>query len=59
MLKITPGYETVTKTLRMPENLTKELELLARENNVTFTSVVIQCLRYALDNIGGNDNVGE
>ena len=55
MLKIRPGYDTVTKTLRLPEGMTLELERIARENKVSFTSVVVQCLEYALDNIGAGD----
>ena len=55
MLKIKPGYDTVTKTLRLPEGMTLELERIARENKVSFTSVAVQCLEYALDNIGAGD----
>ena len=54
MLVIKPGQDTVTKTLRMPVYINRELERLAEENNTTFTSVVLQCLQYALDNIDGN-----
>ena len=55
MLIIKPGQDTVTKTLRMPVYINRELERLAEENNTTFTSVVLQCLQYALDNIDGSD----
>ena len=51
MLEIRPKDKTVTKTLRLPEHITSRLEQIAKENNVTFTSVVEQCLEYALDNI--------
>ena len=54
MLIIKPGQDTVTKTLRMPVYINRELERLAEENNTTFTSVVLQCLQYALDNIDGS-----
>ncbi|MBQ4610370.1 MAG: hypothetical protein IJB30_01410 [Clostridia bacterium] len=54
MLVIKPGQDTVTKTLRMPAYINRELERLAEENNTTFTSVVLQCLQYALDNIDGS-----
>ena len=54
MLVIKPGQDTVTKTLRMPVYINRELERLAEENNTTFTSVVLQCLQYALDNIDGS-----
>ena len=51
MLEIRPKDKTVTKTMRLPEHITIRLEQIAKENNVTFTSVVEQCLEYALDNI--------
>ena len=51
MLEIRPKDKTVTKTLRLPEHITSRLEQIAKENNVTFTSVVEQCLEYALDSI--------
>ena len=59
MLKIMPRCDTVTKSMRLPAQLTKELEQLARENHSTFTSVVIQCLQYALDNIDSSDDSHE
>jgi len=52
MLKIRPGYDTVTKTLRLPEGMTQQLERIAKENRVSFTAVVVQCLQYALDELG-------
>ena len=55
MLIIKPGCDTVTKTLRLPEQMTLELERIAKENRVSFTSVVVQCLEYALENIGTGD----
>ena len=51
MLIIKPGCDTVTKTLRLPEGMTLELERIARENKVSFTSVVVQCLQYALESM--------
>ncbi len=51
MLTIKGKDNTVTKTLRLPEHMVEDLERIARENNATFTSVVEQCLQYALDNV--------
>jgi len=51
MLTIKPKGNTVTKTVRISESIVLELERIARENNVTFTSVVEQCLQYALDSM--------
>ena len=55
MFKIKPGCDTVTKTLRMPEVMVDNLEQLAKENKVSFTSVVVQCLQYALDSMGSDE----
>lgn len=46
MFKIKPGSDTITKTMRIPEQMAQELERLAKENKVSFTSVVLQCLQY-------------
>ncbi len=51
MFKIKSGQELVTKSIRMPENLATELDNLAREYNVSFSSLVLQCLEYALDHM--------
>ncbi len=51
MLTIKPKGNTVTKTMRISESIVLELERIAGENNVTFTSVVEQCLQYALDSM--------
>lgn len=56
MLKIKPGCDTVTKTIRLPEELVRELERIARENRVSFTSVVEQCLQYALKSIESGED---
>ena len=52
MLEIKKGYESVNKTFRIPVDIAEQLERLAGENNTSVNKVVIQCLRYALDNIG-------
>ena len=54
MLAIKGKDNTVTKTLRLTEHIATELERIAKENNATFTSVVEQCLQYALDNMSSD-----
>ena len=51
MLEIKKGYGSVNKTFRIPVDIAEQLERLAGENNTSVNKVVIQCLRYALDNI--------
>jgi len=51
MLKIPKGYDTVTKTFRLPVNLMEEMEKIASENKISLNKLVTQCLTYAVDNI--------
>lgn len=57
MFKIQSGQDLITKSIRMPELMVDELETLAKEHNVSFTSLVLQCLRYALDNMDAEDRM--
>lgn len=41
--------DMITKTFRFPEDMLKELEILAQKNNISVNKLVIQCCRYALD----------
>lgn len=50
MFKVTkPEYSN--KTFRMPNDLILELETLAQEKQVSLNQLVIQCCKYALDNL--------
>lgn len=59
MFKIQSGQELITKSIRMPENMAAEMDALAKEHNVSFSSLVLQCLRYALDNMGADEGMGK
>jgi len=39
------------KTIRMPNELIDELEKLANMNDISFNQLVVQCCKYALDNM--------
>ncbi len=41
----------VARTVRFTENLFEKLNSVASENNVSFNSLVLQCCKYALDNL--------
>ena len=43
--------ESFNKTIRMPNELIIELEKIARENDISFNQIVIQCCEYALKNL--------
>lgn len=50
MFKVTkPEYSN--KTFRMPVDLISELETLAQEKQVSLNQLVIQCCKYALENL--------
>ena len=51
MFKLKPGSETITKTFRIPVDMSERLEQLAYKNNLSLNAVIIQCLQYALDNL--------
>ena len=51
MWKIQKGYDTVSKSFRLPVELVDELDKLAYENNLSLNQLVIQCLNFALENL--------
>jgi len=60
MFKIQKGYDSESKTFRLPVELVERLELLAANNKLSLNQLVIQCLNYAVDNLehdsGGKPN---
>ncbi len=51
MLRIPKGYDSVSKTFRLPMDLVEKMEKLASENKISLNKLVVQCLIYAIDNI--------
>jgi len=51
MLKIPKGYDSVSKTFRLPIELVDKMENLAHNNKISLNKLVIQSLTYAMDNI--------
>ena len=51
MLKIPKGYDSVSKTFRLPAELVEEMEKLAHDNKISLNKLVVQCLLYAMENI--------
>ena len=54
--KIQKGYDTESKTFRLPIEQIQRLEALATQHKISLNQLVIQCLNYALDNIEKNEN---
>ncbi len=52
MFRISKKYEQIPKTIRFSENLVKKLEKIAKENNISFNCLIIQCVEYALSDMG-------
>lgn len=44
--------EYENKSLRLPKEIITQVQELATENNLSFNRVVIQCIEYALQNMG-------
>lgn len=52
MFKLQKGYEEyVTKTFRLPKEFVDQLEKLAYDNHLSLNQLVIQCLKYAIDDL--------
>lgn len=53
MFKLKKEYvEYENKSLRLPKDLIIQVQELANKNNMSFNRVVIQCIEYALENLG-------
>jgi len=51
MFKISKGYDTVAKTIRISEQKNGLLEKLAFENSISFNKLVNQCIDFAMKNL--------
>lgn len=51
MFKIQKGYDSESKTFRLPVELIEQLEKLATQNKLSLNQLVIQCLNYAVSNL--------
>ena len=51
MFKIQKGYDSESKTFRLPTELIEQLEKLAAQNKLSLNPLVIQCLNYAVSNL--------
>ena len=47
--------EFVNKTFRMPVELVSEMEILAQSKQISLNQLVVQCCKYALDNLDKED----
>lgn len=54
-LKIPKNHSGISKTLRLPENIVDDVQLLADIKNLSFNKVVISLLGFSLQNLDEND----
>lgn len=59
MFKIQKGYDTISKTFRLPVEIVDKLDNLAFKNNLSLNQLVIQCLKYAIENLDETENNSE
>ena len=61
VFKIQKGYDSESKTFRLPIELIEKLEILAAQNKISLNKLVIQCLEYAVENLesDGTENGAE
>lgn len=55
MFKIPKGYDSVAKTIRLPEPLADQLYQLAAKNNISFNLLINECINFALNEMGSHD----
>ncbi len=51
MLELEKGFESISKTFRIPVDIVEQLNYLAGVYNTSMNKIVIQCLQYALDHL--------
>lgn len=56
MFKIQKGYDTVSKTFRLPIELVENLDSLAYKYNLSLNQLVVQCLNYAIENLDESES---
>ena len=57
MFKIDPSLKSanIARTVRFTEPLFEELNKLTADNNISFNALVLQCCKYALQNLDQED----
>jgi len=58
MFKIDKKYKSanISRTVRFTEELFEELNKTAQDNNISFNLLVLQCCKYALENMENEEN---
>ena len=53
MFKVKNEFKNINvpRTIRFTEEMFEQLNQVAADNNISFNSLVLQCCKYALDNL--------
>lgn len=54
-LKIPQNHSGISKTLRLPENLVTDIQILSDFKNISFNKTVIELLNFSLENLDSDD----
>lgn len=54
-LKIPENHSGISKTLRLPEDIVDNIQILAHIKNLSFNKVVISLLEFGLENLDEKD----
>lgn len=54
-LKIPKNHSGIRKTLRLPENLVKDIQILSDMKNISFNKTVTELLEFSLKNLDEED----
>lgn len=54
-LKIPKNHSGVSKTLRLPENLVNDIQILSDMKNISFNKTVTELLEFSLKNLDEED----
>lgn len=57
MLTIEKGFDSTSKTFRLPVELVDEMGKVAAKNKISLNNLVIQCLMYAMAHIEDSEAI--
>ena len=58
-LRIPENHSGISKTLRLPEDIVDEIQRISDKKNLSFNKVVIEFLKFGLENFEDDNNSDE
>lgn len=58
-LRIPENHSGISKTLRLPEDIVDEIQKISDKKNLSFNKVVIEFLKFGLENFEDDNNSEE